>query len=295
MSNTEFETYLYISSEKFIILSKRNTDKDSFFKEKFIFDKLKKNLDLELLNQFLSENIFKIEKNINGFIKNINLIIEKNFLKIKISIKKDNYDKVIDKKILNYSLGDAKRQVKENYKNHEIIHLLVEKYFINDQTYDYFPLNKKADNLIIDLSFLCLSKKLIKDLEQILRNYQISINNYKNHEIIHLLVEKYFINDQTYDYFPLNKKADNLIIDLSFLCLSKKLIKDLEQILRNYQISINKIVSADYVENYFEYDNSDIFSNCQRIIEGINQNEVLLIAKNQKKLGFFERFFHLFS
>tara|TARA_A100001015_G_scaffold203354_1_gene227226 strand:- start:2583 stop:3281 length:699 start_codon:yes stop_codon:yes gene_type:complete len=232
MSNTEFETYLYISSEKFIILSKRNTDKDSFFKEKFIFDKLKKNLDLELLNQFLSENIFKIEKNINGFIKNINLIIEKNFLKIKISIKKDNYDKVIDKKILNYSLGDAKRQVKENYKNHEIIHLLVEKYFINDQTYDYFPLNKKADNLIIDLSFLCLSKKLIKDLEQILRNYQISIN---------------------------------------------------------------KIVSADYVENYFEYDNSDIFSNCQRIIEGINQNEVLLIAKNQKKLGFFERFFHLFS
>ena len=232
MSNTEFETYLYISSEKLIILSKSNTDKEYFFKEKFIFDKLKKNLDLELLNQFLSENIFKIEKNINGFIKNINLIIEKNFLKIKISIKKDNYDKVIDKKILNYSLGDAKRQVKENYKNHEIIHLLVEKYFINDQTYDYFPLNKKADNLIVDLSFLCLSKKLIKDLEQILRNYQISIN---------------------------------------------------------------KIVSADYVENYFEDDNSDIFSNCQKIIEGINQNEVLLIAKNQKKLGFFERFFHLFS
>ena len=232
MSNTEFETYLYISSEKLIILSKSNTDKEYFFKEKFIFDKLKKNLDLELLNQFLSENIFKIEKNINGFIKNINLIIEKNFLEIKISIKKDNYDKIIDKKILNYSLGDAKRQVKENYKNHEIIHLLVERYFINDQTYDYFPLNKKADNLIVDLSFLCLSKKLIKDLEKILRNYQISIN---------------------------------------------------------------KIVSADYIENYFEDDNSDIFSNCQKIIEGINQNEVLLIAKNQKKLGFFERFFHLFS
>ena len=232
MSNSEFETYLYISRENFIILAKRNKAKEHFFKKKLIFDKSKKNLDLKLLNQFLSENIFKIEKNINGFIKNINLIIEKNFLKIKISIKKDNYDKVIDKKILNYSLGDAKRQVKENYKNHEIIHLLVEKYFINDQTYDYFPLNKKADNLIIDLNFLCLSKKLIKDLEQILRNYQISIN---------------------------------------------------------------KIVSADYVENYFEDDNSDIFSNCQRIIEGINQNEVLLIAKNQKKLGFFERFFHLFS
>ena len=109
------------------------------------------------------------------------------------------------------------------------------------------------------------------------------------------MIERYFINDQKYDYFPLNKKADNLIIDLNFLCLSKKFIKELEQILRIYQIRINKIVSADYIENYFENDNLDIFSNCQRIIEGTNQNEVLLITKNQKKLGFFERFFHLFS
>ena len=80
MSNTEFETYLYISSENFIILAKRNKDKEHFFKKKLIFDKSeKKNLDLKLLNQFLSENIFKIEKDINGFIKNMNLIITKNF------------------------------------------------------------------------------------------------------------------------------------------------------------------------------------------------------------------------
>ena len=232
MSNTEFETFLYISRENLIILAKRNTDKEHFFKKKFVLDKSKKNLDLKLLNQFLIENVFKIEKDINGFIKNINLIISENFLEIKISIKKDNYDEIIDKKFLNYLLGDAKRQVKENYNNYEIIHLLIERYYINDQKYDQFPLNKKADNLIVDLNFLCLSKKFIRELEQILRIYQIRIN---------------------------------------------------------------KIVSADYIENYFENDNSDIFSNCQRIIEGTNQNEVLLIAKNQKKLGFFERFFHLFS
>ena len=232
MSNTEFETFLYISRENLIILAKRNTDKEHFFKKEFVLDKSKKNLDLKLLNQFLIENVFKIEKDINGFITNINLIISENFLEIKISIKKDNYDEIIDKKFLNYLLGDAKRQVKENYNNYEIIHLLIERYYINDQKYDQFPLNKKADNLIVDLNFLCLSKKFIRELEQILKIYQIRIN---------------------------------------------------------------KIVSADYIENYFENDNSDIFSNCQRIIEGTNQNEVLLIAKNQKKLGFFERFFHLFS
>ena len=232
MSNTEFETFLYISRENLIILAKRNTDKEHFFKKEFVLDKSKKNLDLKLLNQFLIENVFKIEKDINGFIKNINLIISENFLEIKISIKKDNYDEIIDKKFLNYLLGDAKRQVKENYDSHKIIHFLIERYYINDQKYDQFPLDKKADNLIVNLNFLCLTKKFIRELEQILRIYQIRIN---------------------------------------------------------------KIVSADYIENYFENDNSDIFSNCQRIIEGTNQNEVLLIAKNQKKLGFFERFFHLFS
>ena len=194
MSNTEFETYLYISSENFIILAKRNKDKEHFFKKKLIFDKSeKKNLDLKLLNQFLSENIFKIEKDINGFIKNMNLIITKKFLDIKISIKKDNYNEIIDKKFLNYLLGDAKRQIKENYNNHEIIHLLIERYFINDQKYDYFPLNKKADNLIIDLNFLCLSKKFIKELEQILKIYQIRINKIVSADYI----DKYFENDNS--------------------------------------------------------------------------------------------------
>ena len=127
MSNTEFETFLYIGRENLIILAKRNTDKEHFFKKKFVLDKSKKNLDLKIVNQFLIENVFKIEKDINGFIKNINLIISENFLEIKISIKKDNYDEIIDKKFLNYLLGDAKRQVKENYNNHEIIHLLIER------------------------------------------------------------------------------------------------------------------------------------------------------------------------
>ena len=33
---------LYISRENFIILAKRNTDKEHFFKEKFMLDKSKK-------------------------------------------------------------------------------------------------------------------------------------------------------------------------------------------------------------------------------------------------------------
>ena len=156
----------------------------------------------------------------------------KKFLDIDISIKKDNFGRKINKKILNYSLADANRQIKENYSDYEIVHLLIDKYFINDCTYYNFP------------------------------------------------------NDISSDY---------LIIDLKFICLSSNIIKNLEKIFKNYQIKISKIISVKYLEDYFKDNKSDIFSNCQKILDGTNQNEVQLISKNQKKMGFFERFFLLFS
>ena len=232
-SEKKFETFLYLSNEKFVIIVKEDLKKEYFFKKEFTLDNNKDDIDFDLLNEFLNENIFKIEKVLKKFIQNINLILRhKRFLNIDISIKKDNFGKKINKKILNYSLADANRQIKENYSDYEIIHLLIDKYFINGCTYYNFP---------IDIS------------------------------------------------------SDYLVIDLKFICLSSNIIKNLEKIFKNYQIKISKIISVKYLEDYFKDNKSDIFSNCQKILDGTNQNEVQLISKNRKKMGFFERFFLLFS
>ena len=39
----------------------------------------------------------------------------------------------------------------------------------------------------------------------------------------------------------------------------------------------------------------DIFSMCQKIIDGHNNNEILLVQKTRKNQGFFEKFFNFFS
>ena len=39
-------------------------------------------------------------------------------------------------------------------------------------------------------------------------------------------------------------------LDLSFICLPENLIKNIEKILENYQISVNQYLSGRYVEEY---------------------------------------------
>ena len=85
----EFETYLSISSKKFkIYLLDTKNLKNLYFEEKN-FENSISTLDLNNLEKFLDNNIFKIEKLIGKFVKNINLILDtEKFLRINISLKK---------------------------------------------------------------------------------------------------------------------------------------------------------------------------------------------------------------
>ena len=85
----DLETYLSISSKKIgIYLLDKKKLKNLYFQE----ENIKNNnvfSDLNILNEFLDNNIFKIEKLIGKFIKNINLIIEsEDILTLNIGLKK---------------------------------------------------------------------------------------------------------------------------------------------------------------------------------------------------------------
>mgnify|MGYP001257361871 FL=1 len=90
----EIETYLSISPNNFGIYlfdKKKLTD---LYKEELNFENNSNIIDLNILNKFLEDNIFKIEKSIGKFIKNIFLIIDDNkILNLNIGIKKKNYKK----------------------------------------------------------------------------------------------------------------------------------------------------------------------------------------------------------
>ena len=86
IEETDFETFLYISKNKYQIFVYDKNNLKNLYNEEI---KTSNEIEPNNLSKFLDENIYKIEKMINNFIKNIILIIEDDkVLDVAISIKK---------------------------------------------------------------------------------------------------------------------------------------------------------------------------------------------------------------
>ena len=228
-----FETFLYISNQKISISVKKNESQDLLYENNENKNDNHNSIQINQLNEFLEANIFKIEKKINQFVKDIILIIDRDeFLEIKLSLIKKNFENTLKKEDLTVILKDAKNQIKDNYKNMTIVHMIIDKYLIDNKYFSHIP------DLI---------------------------------------------------------KCQNFSVDLNFICLSDELINEFEKILNNYQIKTKKILSGQYIKKHFEKDLGDIYSMSYKIIDGHNENEIKLVPKKRENKGFFEKFFNFFS
>ena len=224
-----FDAFIYLSKKKFSICAIHLKNSKKIYENKFLINNDIDRIDFEKFQDFLDNNIFKIEKTLNEYIKNIYIIIEtKDFLNIRLSIKNYNNGKILTPSDLSYSLNEARYQCKKTLENRKIIHMLIDNYRINDRDYSFLPENLECNNYSLDIKFISLSHNLVKKLEN---------------------------------------------------CLEK------------YQISISKIISAEYVENYFNNED-DLFKKTKKITEGCNPNEVEFYNKMRKNEGFFEKFFN---
>ena len=117
----------------------------------------------------------------------------------------------------------------------------------------------------------------------------------KNRKIIHILIDNYYIDDTHFAKLPLNQKCKNFSLDISFICLPDELIKQIVKTLKKFQISINRILSATYIDKFANDRDTNFFKMASKIIGGYNENEIKLINKTLKNKGFFEKFFDLFN
>ena len=228
----QLENYLSISPNKFGIYLFDPKNSKNVYKEELLINQNNNYLNLSNLKIFLDNNIFKIEKLSGKFVENIFLIFEdKLTFNLEMGIKKKNYELFITKEYLNNSLIEAKDLFRKNYQNQEIMHMIINKYFIKNKSYLSFQENLKSDHLALEIQFKSISNNIIYDLNKILENYQIKIIKY---------------------------------------------------------------LDGDYVKNFFSKD-IELSEMSHRIINGYNENEVIFIQKNPKKLAFFEKFFQLFN
>ncbi len=173
----DFQTYLYLNHNKFIIYVAEISTNEKIYSEKLVIEENSTKLEFNKLDKFLDSNIFKIEKKLNSFIKDTYVILNTNeFHSIKLSIKKDNNGNLINSEALINPLNDLKNLCQSNLQNKKIIHYLIKRYVIDNKVYTTLPENVNCNIFSLDTEFICLSKNLIENTEKILKKYHISLN-----------------------------------------------------------------------------------------------------------------------
>ena len=229
---TDFETYLYLSNNRFIIFLFDKKNIKNLFQESIIIENNFDFIEFTELTKFLDKNIFKIEKLIGTFIKNIFLIVDnENNLIIKLSNKK-KIENNVKKESLNNTLIILKNLINENYKNYSIMHIL-------------------------------LNNQLIY------------------HDNVTQLID--------------NEDTNPQYLEVIFIILSNDLIINLNKVMQKFQIKISKFIDGKYVKNFFKDDELELSLATHKLINGFNDNEVIIVPKNAENVGFFERFFNFFS
>ena len=118
--------------------------------------------------------------------------------------------------------------------------------------------------------------------------------NYPDEKIMHIIINNYLIDGRNYSYLQDNLEYEQLNLVIQFKSISRDIIHSLNKVLENYQIIITKYLDGNYVKN-FNKEEIEISKMAFKILNGANENEVIFIQNNTKKLGFFEKFFQLFS
>ena len=224
--------FLFLSFDKFKIVALNSND-ELVYKKEILTNNKSNQIDPKFLDNFLGENIFKIEKELNEFVKNIFLIIDnQNIFSIYLSIK-NKFDNII----------------------------------INSNS-----INK----LLFEAKSCC--KKTLEDFD-----------------VLHMKIDQFYIDGAYFKTLPEKRNYKNFSIEINFICLPRKISKTIEDVLAKYQISLDKMLSFNYLNNFLDDNNNNLYITAQKILDGLNQNEVSITSKNPKKKGFFEKFFNFFN
>ena len=201
IENSDFETFLYISKNKYqIFVYDKNNLKNLYHEEIENDDEI----ELNILSKFIDDNIYKIEKMIKNFIRNIILIIQDDkVLDIGISLKKKIYEKNIDQKQLENSLVEIKDIFKENYQDLIIMHMII---IEKENNFSLNNDNKNDDYLFLEVNFISIPNNFTFNFDKLLENHQIKIKRYMSADYI-----KSFFDKESMEFFVMaNKLNDGL-------------------------------------------------------------------------------------
>ena len=179
IEESDFDTYLYISKNKFQIFVLDKKKVKNLYIEELKVDHEFNFKDLNILSSFLDKNIFTIEKLIGSFIKNIILVVEyEKTLKVTIGFKKKNYETLVKQKSFESHLTELKDLFKKNYQKLSIMHMCILNYIFDGKRYSSFDSKLIKSYYCVEVSFTTIDNELVFAFNNMFEKYQIKIKQF---------------------------------------------------------------------------------------------------------------------
>ena len=172
MNNQKFQTLFDCGFSKLRagVFNKNNQNEAFYSESEFFTDH--SNLELKI-----QKIIASFEKDTNEYIDNVNLMIDSpKMLSIGISISKKLDGSKLRQANIQFLVQEAKQQILKHYTNHNIAHIIINNYKIDDVDYSHLPDEIKCHFISLDIIFICLPSDLVLYFKNIFSKSNILIN-----------------------------------------------------------------------------------------------------------------------
>jgi len=182
-----FKSFFFIGLDKLSLCVFDGIENKIFEKEALITKKIKNESLNNFHEKFFGDNILKVEKKVDRFINEINLIIyDLNFVIIQASIKKSGKGDKINKKDLNRMLFDLKQQIKENNPDKSITYMKINKFLLDKKDFSTLDDNFECDDLCLQMDFVCLPNETLEEYSKKLKKYQVRVDRIFSSEYLNI-------------------------------------------------------------------------------------------------------------
>ena len=206
-----------------------------------------------------------------------------------------------------YDKINLKNLYNEEIKNDDEIELTNLSKFLDDNIYKIEKMIKNfisniiliiEDDKVLDVGISFKKKNYEKNIDKkYLENSLVEVKdifkeNYQDQIIMHMIIVE---NENNFLLNNTNNNDDYLFLEVNFISITNNFTINIDKLLANHQIKINRYMSGGYIKNFLDDDFTELPAIANKLKNGLNKNEVQLVSKNKGNRGFFERFFQLFS
>ena len=180
---------------------------------------IKNNQSNNLSNEekLIEDLIFNLEKKNGEYLDEISLMVDNSdILLISLSIYKKSDQKILNDNFLKYITDEAKYEINKNYPNHEIVHLIIKNFYLDEKKFSEIPKNLSHSKFAVEFNFFVYPKLFLENLRKIFAKQNV-------------IIKKFIFSSYSKSIFYLDKIPDQrkvILVDIGFEKTSAFLFED---------------------------------------------------------------------